>query len=328
MDIATFSPDQFAEFRELVDREIQPAGAQTRAWEDNPLGLGPANRRMARGICRDGRVAAGISCLVRQFRTDCGAIPIAAVGSVVTRPEYRDQGLSRALQQDLLENLGQADVPLAVLWTDQPAAYRGRGFVPAGWEFHVDLDQTDLATTLPTGFSCRDFLPADVAAIEGIYRRHPFRTERLPGDSALLYGMPGTHGLVAAGTAAQPVAAVFCGKGADFPGYVLEWGGPVGLVLPLVAEAHRRGWARHLLAPPGGEHLAHRLAGAGATVTARESGLWRVVQPDKLARYLQKAGRGSLTDPAAPKLVLGSVDDQGVVVPGVLTVAVWGFDSV
>ena len=59
-------------------------------------------------------------------------------------------------------------------------------------------------------------------------------------------------GLVAVGEDESVLAAVFCGKGADFPNYVAEWSGPIGLVVALLGEARRRQWAQHVLVPPGG----------------------------------------------------------------------------
>jgi len=328
MDIISFTSPQFTEFLSLVDDEIRPPGVSTHAWEDFPLILGPGNREMILGICEGGRVVAGVGCLVRQFQTSCGPIPVAGVGSVVTRPEFRGRGFSRALQNELIHRLGVANVPLAVLWTDRPEIYRGRGFASAGWEFHVDMEPMRVGGAFPERFTFRTFGAADVSTIADLYDRHPFRTLRNPGDAELLYTMPGTRGLVATGEGGQVVAAVFCGKGADFPDYVVEWSGPLGLVIPLLEEVRHRKWARHLLAPPGGDRLADQLARLGATVVARETGLWKVIQPDGLSRYLQGAGHGASLDSGDPASVLGSVGPDGVIIPGVLTVAVWGFDSV
>ena len=77
-----------------------------------------------------------------------------------------------------------------------------------------------------------------------------------------------------------------------------------------------------------GEILAGRLQGAGAVVSAREAGHWLVVQPEQLSRYLQSAGRGVPGNSDDPRAILGRVGSDGVVVPGALAVAVWGFDSV
>jgi GNAT superfamily N-acetyltransferase len=327
MNIVSFNDEQFRAYLDLVDREIRTPGSSTHAWDDFPLLLQRGHGAMALGILEGDDVAAGLSCLVRQVQTSGGAIPVAGIGAVVTRPESRGRGLSAALQTALIEKLRDADVPLAVLWTDQPAIYHRRGFTPAGWEFHVDLAQATFMD-LPTGFFCRDFVTRDVPAAAALYARHRLRTLRLPGDAAKLYTMPGTRGLVATGEKDQVLAAVFCGKGSDFRDYVLEWSGPLGLVVPLLAEARRREWARRLLVPPGGELLAGKLDASGAEVTAKKAGHWLVVQPDKLSRYLQKTGLGVPRYPRDPQAILGTVRADGVVVPGALAVAIWGFDSV
>lgn len=328
MNITTFTPRQFTEFLALVDDQIRPPGSSTRAWEDYPLILAQENSSMIFGICDGDSVAAGVACLVRQFQTSCGPIPVAGIGSVVTRPEFRGQGFSRALQDALIERLAAEDVPLAVLWTDQPEIYRGRGFVPAGWEFHVGMTGVGMATGFPDGFSCRAFKPGDSADVAALYDHHPYRTIRPQNDDARLYTMPGTRGLVATGDGDKVVAAVFCGKGADFTDYVTEWDGPLGLVIPLLRECRNRGWARQVLIPPGGEGLAAQLVRLGGTVAAQPSGHWLIIQPEQLSKFMQSAGHGVSRDPSDPAALLGTVGPDGVIIPGTLTVAVWGFDSV
>lgn len=328
MDVVKLTTAQFEEFLKLADQEISPDGTRTHVWDDFPVILGPDNRDWALGIFSDGCLVAGLSCLIRQFKTSCGTIPVAGVGQVVTRPDHRGQGYSGALQSALLDRLREANVPLAVLWTDNPAVYAGRGFQPAGWEFHVDLVALAQVAPCPAGFGFRPFETEDLEAMEKLYNRHPYRTLRHPGDADRLYSMPGTRGLVAVGQDNTLVAGVFCGKGADFPNYVTEWAGPHGLVIPLLEEVRRLGWARHLLVPAGEEKLAEVLESRGATVNAVPSGHWVVLQPEQLSQYLHRAGQGTPQKVADPRVLLGHVDDDGVVQPGALTVAVWGFDSV
>ena len=61
-------------------------------------------------------------------------------------------------------------------------------------------------------------------------------------------------------------AYAFLGKGQDFCGWVLEWGGATTHVLSLVAHLRATAGARWLLAPQGAEPLAARFAAAGASV--------------------------------------------------------------
>ncbi len=329
MRIETLSPQHHAEFLRLVDAEIRPNRAKSHAWEDFPVILGEQNRPWTLGVVEeDGALAAGLACLVRVFQTTCGEMPVAGLGSVVTRPDRRGRGYSSALQNAMLDKLRGKNVPLAVLWTDQPEIYAGRGFTAAGWEWHVDLAGARLPGDLPPGFRRRPYEPRDADAVAALYRRHALRTLRLPGEPAALYGMPGTRGHVACGDDGAVAAAVFCGKGADFPGYVAEWAGPVGLVAALLGAARGEGLADHVLAPPGGERLVDHLTGLGAAWFCQTSGLWNVLQPDKLAEYLTATRHDVPSDPASAVAMLGGVTEDGQPLPGALTVAVWGFDSV
>lgn len=328
MEIAGLTLAQHAEFLALVDAEIRPPHAGTRAWEDFPLVLGAGNLAWQIGaVDEDGRLAGGLAILVRTFATSCGDVRVAGIGSVVTRPDCRGRGLSSRLQSEALALLARKEVPLAALWTDRPEIYSGRGFLPAGWEWHADLIPATLPETAPAGATVRAWTPADARAAAALYDQHRWRTRREPGDAQRLYGMPGTRGLVAE-TAAGIEAALFCGKGADFPQYVTEWAGEPGAVACLLTAAQRTGWADQVLIPAGGEAMAEYLAAAGAAVRAAPSACWAVVRPDLLASVVTSAGG---TVPAEERRApgwLGSVDEEGLVVPGPLTVAVWGFDSV
>ena len=149
MQIASITPDRHAEFLALVDAEIRPDRAKTHAWDDFPLILSPDNAVWTLvATAADGALTGGLACLIREMATSCGNVPVAGIGSVVTRPENRGQGLSTALQNALLERLRRKNIPLAVLWTDQPEIYAGRGFVQAGWELHIVKSHLSYSTGL------------------------------------------------------------------------------------------------------------------------------------------------------------------------------------
>ena len=226
----------------------------------------------------------------------------------------------------MLERLRRQDVPLAVLWTDQPEIYAGRGFAAAGWEHHVDLGEVRWPP--PPPLEIRAYAADDAAAVGALQAGHPWRTIRQPGDDARLYGMPGTRGLVAVADDGRILAAVFCGKGADFPGYVLEWNGEPEAVLALLAAARRGGLADAILIPAGGEPLLERLAGLGAAWAVQPSGQWCVLRPDLLRAAAVSCGAAVPEASDVAAAWLGAPDGQGGVVPGPLAVAIWGFDSV
>ncbi len=333
MQIDKPTPAEHAEFLALVDAEIRPHRAKTHAWEDFPLILHADNRSsvlIARSA--DGRLAGGIASLTRGFTTNYGNIEVAGIGSVVTHGDFRGQGISRNLQNAMLDRLERQGVPLAVLWTDKPEIYAGRGFVPAGWEFHLDLGPARLETLdVPPG-TVRPFGPGDVESAAGLYGLHPCRTLRKPGDFTLLYNMPGTTGLVweQEGRPGREggIGVVFCGKGADFPDYVTEWDGPAECVIPLLARVRELGLASRLLVPAGEETLVELLVQSGAGWEIRPAGLWRVLAPASLAGL---AGTGADVPEKVrrdARFWLGGVDEDGVVRPGHIQIGVWGFDSV
>lgn len=327
MHIDKPSAAEHAEFLKLVDAEIRPDRAKTHAWEDFPLILHETNRGSVL-IARDatGRVAGGIAGLVREFSSDYGPVAVAGIGSVVTHPDFRGRGISRGLQENLLEEFRQREVSLAVLWTDKPEIYAGRGFQAAGWEFHLDFQEADLPSAGGSGKRIRPLQASDFPAVSRLYDRHPCRTLRRPGDADTLYGMPGTSGLVLEG-ATGVEAAIFCGKGADFPGYVAEWDGDVSGVLMLLDHACREKLAHNILVPGGEEAFAEVLVKSGASWDARTSGFWRVLDPSGLSRRCGAAGPAA--DAVCPAAYwLGDVDEQGGIRPGILKIGVWGFDSV
>lgn len=330
MRIATARADQREALLALMDAVLRPDGAATRVWEDYPVALGPENLGGLLLVEEDGVPVAGLSCLVRRFRTSWGDLPVAVIGSVATAPARRGRGLSRALQDELLARLRRDGVPLAALWSEHPEYYAGRGFAPAGLEWHAVLDDWRAAPATPGGgLAVRDYRPEDLPAVARLYERHELRTHRRPGDAGRLYAMPGTRGLVATGPEGAVAGYAFCGRGLDFPGYVLEWAGAPPVLAAVLQEAKRRLGARAVLLPQSTEAAARALAASGAALAARPSGLWAVLRPDLLSEAARAA---SAAEPAAAlvgraEAWLGGVAADGTPVPGPLRLAVWGFDS-
>jgi predicted N-acetyltransferase YhbS len=330
MEIRSIAPDERTDFLALVDAEIRPPGARTRALDDFPVILGVENAAWQLVAVEAGALVGCLAVLVRRLTSVWGPLAVGGIGSVVTVPEQRGRGLSRRLQEEALVRLRRQDVPLAVLWTDRPEIYAGRGFRPAGVEFHVDLARARFAGASPQWARVEEYGPARGEVVASIYAEHPLHTLREPGDAERLYGMPGTRGLVAVDADGIVAGYAFCGKGADFPHYVLEWGGERAAVLALVDHAVGRGLARHVLVPQGGEDLVDLLVDRGAGWFALPSGCWKVLDPEALrARGAEQGWRPSPgADPADPRTWLGGVDEQGDFATGPLALAIWGFDSV
>jgi GNAT superfamily N-acetyltransferase len=322
---------EHARFVAFLEAGMRPEGGRTRVDEDFPVALGPGNLHGLYGLWEGDDLVAGLAVLVRNLATSVGTLPVAGVGSVVTRQDRRGEGLSGRLQAAVLAELTRQGVPLAVLWTDRPDLYARRGFRAAGWEHHAEIGDADLHGFRPPGATCRPYTTRDLAAVVSQYDRHPWRTVRPAADHRALYGMPGTRGLVLEDARGRLLAYAFAGKGEDFPGYVAEWGGAPGDVAAVLEEAVRRGWARRVLLPQGSEDLVTLLDARGAGRLAVASGMWAVLDASPLRRGLGAQDPGALPLPERendPRSWLGDVDDDGEIRPGPVRVAIWGLDSV
>ena len=329
LEIHTASLTQHAAMLALVDAEIRTNGTATRAWDDFRLVLAPENRDWQFVATEGEEIVGCLACLIRPFATSCGVIPVAGIGSVVTAARWRGRGISSRLQRYALERIAASKVPLAVLWTDRPEYYAGCGFGAAGVEYHVDYEDCDLDDLPVASGQIRPYQDQDTAQIAALYARHPLHTVRAPGDAASLYGMPGTKGLVFV-EGQQLSGYLFGGKGADFPGYVTEFGGDGAAVVALLAEARRQQIATKVLVPQGETELRRLLVARGASWSARASGYWSVVAADILRATVSTAAPTVAHWPDSNEAAawLGSVDRTGTPHTGALKLAVWGFDSV
>ncbi len=329
MSIESITAANRAEFLNLVDAEIRPDRAKTNAWDDFPIILSASNSQWQLIYrAEDGTIAGCMACLIRDLQTSCGKIPVAGIGSVVTRPQFRGQGISSALQNEMLNRLRGKNIPLGVLWTDQPEIYAGRGFHAAGWEIHASVSELTIRNDLDSSFLIRPFSSEDTNRVQKLFDEHALRTLRHPGDAAAYYCMPGTIGYVLCNSSEQIVAAVFCGKGGDFPNYITEFCGSSQLLPFLFKHVHQLDLADQVLIPPGNENLVNSLVDLGAGWMATPSGQWVVLAPQVLDEIVRQSGETVPAEIMNPKAWLGGVDSSGMPQTGPITAAIWGFDSV
>ena len=329
MSIVTVTAADRAEFLNLVNAEIRPDHAKTNAWDDFPVILGASNSHWQMVFkTGDGTIAGCIACLIRNHETSCGVFPIAGIGSVVTHPDFRGKGISTALQNEMLAKLMGKNIPLGVLWTDQPEIYSGRGFESAGWELHASVSELAISKPLNPLFRIRPYSPVDTPAIQMLFDAHPWRTVREPDDANKYYGMPGTTGFVITNRENEILASAFCGKGGDFAQYITEFCGDLHLLPHLFQFLWKNKLATQVLIPPGAEELVNILVDLGSNWMTTPSGQWVVLNPDALAGLVAGAGGKIPENKEGPGAWLGNVGPDGMPIVGPITTAIWGFDSV
>ena len=258
----TARPEENREFVAFVDACFgRPAGASLR--RAFPAALGSDNHRHHFEGSLDGRRVCAATAWVRPWVTSAGPVVVACVGNFATAPSYRGRGFSGKLQTVLLQSLRERGVEWAALWTDRPALYARRGFRAVGIELHGDLASVDWPQPR-AGDTVRRATPEDAAAVLALYDRHPLRAQRQPADVAA-HLAPETSRTWLLERDGETIAYASLGKGADFPGYVHEYGGPVDAVHALWGVAVEAG-AEHVLLPQGSDPYR---TGAAAALRAR-----------------------------------------------------------
>ena len=246
---STARPEENASFVAFVDACFgRPQGRSLR--REFPAALDPLNHRH-HFVGRVGqRMVCAATALVRDWVTSAGTVRAAAVGCFSTDAVYRGQGLSARLQEQLLHALASEGVQWAVLWTDQPGRYAGRGFVACGRERHGALESV-IWPRPERGQRVRRVRLDDAPALLELHRLHPWRVERTLEDVGAHLD-PGCSEVLVLEQADQIRAYAGIGKGEDFPGYVADFAGSPEHVHVLWGLA-QRGGARAVLLPAGSD---------------------------------------------------------------------------
>jgi predicted GNAT family N-acyltransferase len=157
---------------------------------------------------------------------------IGAIGSVVTNPHYRGQGLSSRVIRQCLDEAKNQDCDIAILWTNLHDFYRRLGFELAGFEEYFQIE-----APLPNASEGLKFLNStqvDPNAIVKLFNRHTITSVRSADDIKKYLTIPNTQLYTAWDTENNIKAYAVIGKGADLEGFAHEWGGNISDLFALL----------------------------------------------------------------------------------------------
>ena len=157
---------------------------------------------------------------------------MAAIGSVVTDPDYRNQGHSRTLMADCLDLAQKQQCDAAILWTNLHDFYRKMDFELAGTEMSFIIDHSMADVDSDLRFSNDPKVAAE--AIFRLYSNHTVTTVRSIEETRKYMSIPQTKIYTAWEKNGTLAAYAIEGKGADLGGYIHEWGGAVSKLIPLL----------------------------------------------------------------------------------------------
>lgn len=233
----TPTADDLTKVVDFLNHQLRPQ----QEWSINaeyPLAFSANNLNNIRFIEVNGEIVSHAVVKVLLIKSPAGLFKVAAIGSVVTHPQYRQKGYSTKVVQSCLELARQEDCDLAILWTDLFDFYRRIGFELAGQEISVVLEQE---LKIPAdGLRFVESPRVDPQAIARLYSRHTVGSIRSAQDIQKFLAIPNSRVFTAWDSTNQLQAYAIMGRGADLTGYIHEWGGGVSKLLPLFSHIRQQ----------------------------------------------------------------------------------------
>lgn len=215
---------------------------------------------------------------------------VGAIGSVVTDPSHRNQGLSTTVIKECIDEAVRQQCDIAVLWTDLYDFYRRMDFELAGTEMSLVIDKPIKGSTLPLRFS--DDTKVSAEAVHRLYSAHTVGSVRMAEDIRKFMAIPKTRIYTAWEADGSLAAYAIEGKGADLGGYIHEWGGSVSKLLALLGWVKsRREGTLTLIAPRHSANLISQLQAQGALLNEGFLGMVKILNFDQLAAKIKRAFR-------------------------------------
>jgi len=221
------------------------------------------------------------------IKTLAGLFRVSAIGSVVTTPPQRGQGLSHQVLTECLKAATATGGDLAILWTSLYDFYRKIGFEVAGREVSVVLNAALPVTAPELRFEKTPLV--DPQALLRLYSQHTCGVVRTLEDFRKFLKIPNTRIFTAWGTDNQLKAFLVEGKGVDLQGYIHEWGGDVDSLISLMAFAQKETTgALTLLSPAHAENLIQKLESFGCRKFDGILGMIRILNPINFMLKIKK----------------------------------------
>lgn len=256
--------------------------------DEYPLAITDANLNNVRVIKEADAFLSAAVMKPLVIRSPVGVFKVAAIGSVVTSPDHRNQGLSRQVLEDCLEGARKHGCDFAILWTNLFDFYRKLGFELAG---------TEISLSIPVNFKCADvpglrFMNStriEPEAIMRLYAQHTTGSIRTVEEIRKFLQIPNMRVYTAWDEQNKLQAYAVEGKGADLDAYIHEWGGGVSKLLPLIRFAlQEQKRTLNLITPVHSQNLIRQLVAGGAKEHSGVLGMIKILNAPNLLTKMKK----------------------------------------
>lgn len=223
-------------------------------------------------------------------KTPYAIYKIGAIGSVVTAPSFRQQGLSTLNMQNCLAKATAQDCDLVILWTDKYEFYQKFGFELAGQENTYIFDTAQAQRTENIRFIKGSQI--DPQAILKLYAQHTVGSVRSLDEIQQFLKIPNSQIYTAWSNNNQLLAYAVDGKGADLQTFIHEWGGQVDALIDLISYMVKtENKSYHLMVPKHSKNLRQELDKLNLFYHSGFLGMVRIHNFEAIAAKVKKAFR-------------------------------------
>jgi len=255
-----------------------------------PTALSTSNIHNMSIITEDEKVVSHAVLKPIIVKTPFCIFKIGAIGSVVTDPDHRNQGLSRRNIENCIEMAKKQDCDMVILWTNQFDFYRKFGFELAGFEETYILENSQPVQN--KNLRIVNDNKVDPAAILKLYSQHTVNSVRTVEDIRNFLKIPNTNLYTAWNEHNQLVAYAAEGKGADLENYVHEWAGNADYPMDLFAfMQNKSGVPLTVMTPSHSTNLRHKLEAVATSSHQGFLGMIKIINYDGLLMKIKKAFR-------------------------------------
>jgi ribosomal protein S18 acetylase RimI-like enzyme len=215
---------------EFLDNQLRQNNNWTIASE-YPTALSTSNIHNMSIITDDDKIISHAVLKTFVIKAPQAIFKVGAIGSVVTDPNYRQQGHSTSNINKCIELASQQDCDLVILWTDQFDFYRKLGFELAGYDYSYVFDSAEPIKNKTIRFVTGNNV--DPSAIAKLYSQHTVHAVRNNEDFRQFLKIPNSNLFTAWDQNNQLLAYAVEGKGIDLINYIHEWAGQTEVLLDL-----------------------------------------------------------------------------------------------
>lgn len=299
------SPNEYNEIVDFLDKSLRD-NVEWSIVSEYPTALQQQNINNMRVIKNEEGVLSHAVLRPLIVKTPSCIFKAAAIGSVVTNSNHRNQGLSAQIIQNCLDEGLRQDCDIAILWTNLFDFYRKFGFELAGSE--VSLIVENPMELQPSTLVIKEGNNVDPAAIYKLYSRHTVGAVRTIEEIRQYLKIPNSRIYTAWDQTGALQAFAVEGKGADLDGYVHEWGGGVNELTTLINYIHKRqNRTITMIAPVHAVTLIQKFRQLGVTVHEGYLGMIKILNTEAL---FNKIVRHARHDHGFKQFVLEKQGDQ------------------